>query len=131
MNLQNAIRSISGLDGATVIGGRKDNSASLSVNFFGVGDHKSHDLLEIVENSVGTNPSILKIADGSPINRTAQLVESTTSEPVGVTFYPYGVIKTIGTLNSQEFFPVWIKRTLKNNAVYTSEDGFSFKLISD
>jgi len=105
-----------------IIGGVKCQASSGSgftniiITFGGDDGNKIHNLLKVQNNLAGNNISlqVFKISDGSPINTMAEQTENTTAVPSAMNFQSTSNLnkKKIGTLQLDEGFPIWIRRTI-------------------
>jgi hypothetical protein len=134
-NLQNSIRSISGLEEITVIGSYIGSTAYFQVTFGGTARYRYYESFQLVSSSqsfldVNSSFTIQKIIDGGPKLKTAIEVNDDATSPNNVTFAPTSITYPIeiGDLKPLEFYPIWIKRTVASNTGSMENDGFSLKM---
>lgn len=134
-NLQNSIRSISGLEEVTVIGSYIGSTAYFQITFGGTARYRYYEVLQFVSSSqsfldVNSSFTIQKIIDGGPKLKTAIEVNNDTTSPNNVTFAPTSISYPIeiGDLKPLEFYPIWIKRTVASNTSSMENDGFSLRM---
>ena len=97
------------------------NYLSFSITFFGKFSKKSQPLLIVVTNNLilsnSSAPiiSISKMYYGTPINNDAEQIGNSLSKPPNINFYNPTLDnkRLVGDLLPGEYFPVWIKRTIK------------------
>lgn len=103
-----------------------------TINFIGEDNYRYHELIELISNDlVGTTEiQFSKLSNGAPINSIAALLPTVRTVPNGVTFTIPSISDPIeiGTLNSGEGFPIWIRRTTPSNAAAVEDDGFTLTL---
>lgn len=109
-------------------------SRIFDIQFTGVEDRRSHDLIGInVSGLVGISitGSVAKTTPGGPINSIPTLLDVSTTVPYDVSFYETNSATTlfIGNLYPEEGFPLWIKRIVPENADSVSGDGFRLKIL--
>tara|TARA_Y100000034_G_scaffold134066_1_gene201507 strand:- start:12644 stop:13945 length:1302 start_codon:yes stop_codon:yes gene_type:complete len=137
-NLQSAINTTCSLDGVTVAGSTFDAGATelfiFDVSFGGDGDNRAYDLIEFVSSTLTGNgilePAVQRTTAGGPINEVAPAIGSETTPPAGISFSlpNRDDPTTVGTLNPNEGFPIWVKRSTAVDAEKTMPDGFVFKI---
>jgi len=134
-NLQNSIRSISGLEEVAVIGSYIGSTAYFQITFGGTARYRYYEVLQFVSSSqsfldVNSSFTIQKIIDGGPKLKTAIEVSNDTTSPNNVTFAPTSISYPIeiGDLKPLEFYPIWIKRTVASNTSSMENDGFSLRM---
>ena len=134
-NLQNSIRSISGLEEVTVLGSYIGSTAYFQITFGGTARYRYYEVLQFVSSSqsfldVNSSFTIQKIIDGGPKLKTAIEVNNDTTSPNNVTFAPTSISYPIeiGDLKPLEFYPIWIKRTVASNTSSMENDGFSLRM---
>ena len=120
LNIKSALNSLA-LLGEVTTSGQYTNEFHYFVTFGGKHDLRSHQLLQVVNNSIlGPNTlTVKRITPGSPINALAQDVGYQNQAPTGVTF---NLDKTpIGTVDALDVFPVWLQRTVSPNSKITQD----------
>ena len=136
IEIQNALNSLEGISGVTVLTSYTNTFQRHQVTFTGTLSNRLVDTITVVSNNlitdVSINPAIQisKISAGGPINSTTVTVGSATTRPRGITFYQTSrsIKKTIGTLQPLEYFAVWIRRIVPAGALPSALSGANFKM---
>lgn len=135
INLKNQLLTIPTIDEINVSISGTFVSRIFNIEFSSVTDKRSHDLFGINTSGLtGTSitGSASKIKPGGPINSIPTLLDASTTVPYDVTFYETNNLTNlfIGNLYPEEGFPLWIKRTVPENAESIAGDGFNLKILA-
>jgi hypothetical protein len=107
------------------------SGTNFTVTFYGVNKNKSFDLLEATYNTITPAYDIEaeKLTIGSPINTIAADIGHEKTVPNGITFTLVGNNGLeIGTLHSNEGFPVWVKRVIPYLSDPLADDGVKVRM---
>jgi hypothetical protein len=116
---------------------KTDTKIIIDIKFDDEDDYRFHDLLNInIENLISENPktfSISRTSAGAPINYIHDSLENKNTVPYGVVFDDYNSLNPllIGTLQSNEYLPLWFKRTSVKSSGSMSNDNFNLRIISN
>ncbi len=135
-NLKSALITSCSLTNADVVGSTFDSGPTELFIFEITFDttNSAYDLIEFVSSTLTGSgiltPAIQRIVAGGPINEIAAAIGNKNTIPAGVSFglTNRSMPTSVGTLKSNEGFPVWVKRTIPTDAVKTTPDGFIFKI---
>jgi len=134
-NLQNSMRSISGLEEITVLGSYIGSTAYFQITFGGTARYRYYESIQLVSSSqsfldVNSSFAIQKIIDGGPKLKTAIEINDETTFPNNVIFVPTSINYPIeiGDLKPLEFYSIWIKRTVASKTSSMENDGFSLRM---
>jgi hypothetical protein len=130
-NFINAINSIPGLQVTVTSTVISNMMAVFIINFGGVSAYRYQELFQVAANNMSFTPTIAidKLQDGSPINSTPLAIASTIAIPP-VSNYTSDSIY-LGTLQPNDFCPVWIQRAVLPNTPYVENDGFTLQTSGD
>jgi hypothetical protein len=133
VNIQNALNNI--FEDTEVTVGGIDGARTFDIKIMGTDNYRFHDFITInVEELLpSTITSIVsRVVAGAPINYVHDELDSELTVPNGVTFVTTDINNPllIGTLNKEEGFPLWIKRTCPSNSEAVQSDGFKLKILS-
>jgi alpha-tubulin suppressor-like RCC1 family protein len=130
--IQNQLNYLEPIVGGITVSASVGSGFTNIIITFGEDDgNKVHNLLNIQNylNGTGINIQISKISDGSPINTIADKIEASNVAPSGIFFQSTNNLnkKTIGTLQLDEGFPIWIRRTIRAGTTPSSNAGATIK----
>lgn len=127
-NFQTALRTISKLEDVTVAVSISGSSAVFEVNFVGVAAKRLHNLIVLKTNNLSPSQTVTvtRIIEGGPINQTADVIDVSTTSPIGITFN--ATTNVMGDIRPQDIIPIWIKRTVPANSTAIEDDGFTFQV---
>lgn len=101
------------------------------ITFAGDDGNKIQNLLGVTNYLTGTSvlTTVKKLSDGGPINTMADTIGSSTTAPQGITFFSTNENskKVVGTLQQDEGFPIWIRRTIPVSALPSSLAGATLR----
>ena len=127
-NFQTAIQALTNLGDVTVEPTLNGSVAVFNISFLGSAGNRYHNILTLHTNSLSPSESIsiTKIIDGSPINQIADIIDVSTTEPIGITFN--AEIDTIGDIRPLDSVPIWVQRTVPVNSTPIENDGFTLQV---
>jgi hypothetical protein len=137
-NIKNAINALSSGNYIVSVDGTQENSFQYYViTFLDPYGKRTQPIIKIINNtlkdaglvSIGSQISISKL--GSPINNLGQVIGSDKAKPANVEFKSTNANSTIsiGNLKALDFFPIWIRRTIKSGVSPSILSGSTIKLI--
>tara|TARA_Y100000034_G_scaffold86053_1_gene103158 strand:- start:4020 stop:5816 length:1797 start_codon:yes stop_codon:yes gene_type:complete len=133
LNFQNALRDNTSLTDVTVAGQLIGATITFIVHFVGDDGKRDQPTFALKNNSLEGNPSmtINKVIVGSPINATAETIATDTTIPLNPSFKSTteALPIVVPSLNVNEGFPLWIKRTVAINPIPTQNDGFTLRVF--
>lgn len=134
LNLKNQLLTIETINEVDIIVSGTFTSRIFDVNFNGIDDKRNHDLIGInISGLTGSGISGFnsKIVQGGPINSIPTLLDVSTTVPYDINFYETNnfTLLSIGNLYPEEGFPLWIKRTVPENANSIAGEGFKLKIL--
>lgn len=134
LNLKNELLTIPTINSIDVAVSGTFSSRIFDINFNGIDDKRNHDLFGINISGLigsGTSGFSSKLAQGGPINSIPTLLDVPTTVPYDVNFYDTNnsTMLLIGNLYPEEGFPLWIKRTVPENATSIAGEGFKLKIL--
>jgi hypothetical protein len=118
-----------------VVGTVEGAGISIVVEFTGVNGNTSYPNIVVAPggNTLSPASTILTsiIQSGSPVNLQTQQTNTVTETPVGIDFTNNNLQNPInlGTISSNSFFPVWIKRVVAPGTSGVPNDGFDLVLL--
>lgn len=134
-NLEDGINNDTILSGVVSSASFGSGNRSFTLRFEGADDNRYHELLEVVSNDLVGSPtiSISKLTNGSPVNSVADLLDFDTNSPNGVTFETptFEAPIDIGTLESSDGVPIWVRRVTLAGATPLEYDGFQFGIYGN
>lgn len=105
------------------------------VYFTGNDGSRDHPLFVVSTNSLTPTPSIAisAIQEGAPVNTVAPEIDADVTPPSGVTFSTPSEFEplTISKLESEDGFPIWIKRVVPVGVAATEGDGFVLRISAE
>jgi hypothetical protein len=131
-NLQTAIRSINNLENVTISGAYSGDNVIFEIDFVGSAANRYHELIVLKSggnNLVSSQPttiSIVKVVDGGPINRIADVIDVDTTTPNNVAFT--SSVATIGDIRPLDSLPIWVRRTVPADTEALENDGFTLRI---
>ena len=134
LNFQNALRNNTSLTDVIVQVQQIGTTVNFTVSFIGSDGAREQPTFALLNNGLVGNPtiSITKTNVGSPINAIAQSIATDTTTPVAEFKTTTQILPiVVPTLNENEGFPLWIKRTVAINPVATQNDGFLLKIFAN
>lgn len=131
-NIQDQLNDLDALSNVIV---EKFTEQNYIVSFTKKDGNRNHPLLSVEFNNLDPDVfiSFSKRSQGQPINSIAPLVISPTTKPNGVLFKKTSSSNktNIGTLNSGDVAPIWIKRTISGTISQDEINRFIFKATGD
>lgn len=134
LNLKNELLTIPTINEIEISISGTYTSRIFDINFNGIDDKRNHDLLGInTSGLIGSeiNGFSSKLTQGGPINSIPTLLDVSTTVPYDINFYDTNnsTMLSIGNLYPEEGFPLWIKRTVPENAISIAGEGFKLKIL--
>ena len=133
-NFQAALRSDTPLTDVVVRVQFLGTTVNFIVTFEGADKSRKQPVFALKDNGLGGSPaiSINQTNVGSPIDSTAETINTDTTSPLNPEFRETTKLLpiTISNLASNEGFPLWIKRTISIDPVATQNDGFFLKIFT-
>jgi len=127
INFNASIKQVDGLEDVIVTGSSNGSNSIFQVTFEGTAGYKNHPVINLVGYTLTPTPniSIVKTITGSPINLISDKISSSTNEPNNITFYDATINSPIylPLLNSGDFLPIWLRRTVYPNTIAVENDG--------
>jgi hypothetical protein len=138
INIKNAINNLSSKEYTVSVEGTQENSFQYYiVNFLDPYGKRIQPVIKIVNNTlqdvgsvlIGAQVSISKF--GSPINNLGQVVGSEKAKPANVVFKTTSEDTpiSIGNLRALDFFPIWVRRTIKAGVSPSILSGSTIKIV--
>jgi hypothetical protein len=125
--LLNSVSNPTGITSVNVVGELVNQGIRLTITFTDADGNKKQPILVNTGNNLTPASTVLvsETVAGNPINQTSVQTATITQVPTGINFLAAGVQNpiTIGTVNPNDYFAVWVKRYVAPGTQGVPNDG--------